>query len=224
MNVKITGLIRGLNAENSPEGNEDEQVTMNNRHDLAIAQSLPPYTEIVRLGHSWMSKTTTAFAALTTEPTTVAALTLFNGYAGGGYSIIIDSIFYWQRVTDATQQDYPALFHMLNATNDAAPSSGTQLASTTVKSLSGRAAYDGKSVVRVGATVTDNGWSSVGNPSAFATAFAGALWRTGDVEVAGRYIVPPGSAYSVHMVELAAAASQLQIGIRFHEAQLLVLP
>src|SRR6266516_3396858 len=106
MLIKIAGRVRGIFAGNYPENREDEQFHLNNRGEQIIAQGLPELTELVRLGDSWQIPTTTAFAALTTEPTTVAALSLFNGEPATGKCYAIDSIGYWQRVTDATQQDY----------------------------------------------------------------------------------------------------------------------
>jgi hypothetical protein len=219
---KITGRVRGLFAGNYAENDENTQFVMNNRGDQCMVQALPPYAELVRMGGSWMAKTSTAFAALTTEPTTAGALSIVNANPSGGPSIVIDSIFHWQRVTDATQQDYTAVFHMLNKTSDAV-ATGTDVTAN-LKSLSGRSNYGGKAKVLAASTVVDNGWSTVGNPTPFATGFAGALWRTGDIKIDGLYIVPPGATYSIHFVELAAAASQMQAGIRFHEAQLIIIP
>ena len=47
---RIAGRVRGLFAGNYPENREDEQFIMNSRGDQMVAESLPPLTEIVRLG------------------------------------------------------------------------------------------------------------------------------------------------------------------------------
>jgi len=222
MLTKIAARVRGLFAMNSPENREDEQVVVNNRGDLVVSQSLPALTELVRMGGSWQVPTTTAFAALTTEPTTVAALSLYNAEPAIGMSYAIDSVFLWERVADATQENYTALFGMLNARTSAAPSAGTLLtAATAVKSLSGRSSYGGSAVVRAGATVVNDGWMSLGSSEPFVGAIAGDIWKTKDVPLAGLFLVPPGSAFNLHVTKVAATASQLQVGIRFHEVTLI---
>jgi hypothetical protein len=162
---KITGRVRGLFAGNYAENDENTQFVMNNRGDQCMVQALPPYAELVRMGGSWMAKTSTAFAALTTEPTTAGALSIVNANPSGGPSIVIDSIFHWQRVTDATQQDYTAVFHMLNKTSDAV-ATGTDVTAN-LKSLSGRSNYGGKAKVlrpRPWST-TDGRQSAIRRPS-----------------------------------------------------------
>lgn len=225
MLMKIVGRVRGLFAFNTAENREDEQFVMNNRGDQLIAQSLPELSELVRLGGSWQVPTTTAFAALTTEPTTVAGLSLQNNEAAGGPSYLIDSVAMWERVVDATQQNQLALFAMLNNRQSAQPSAGTQLASATaIKSLSGRAGYSGGAVVRAGATVVNDGWMPHGNSGAGSAAVAGGAWRVTDVPLRGLYLVPPGASFSIHAAKIAATASQLQAVIRFHVVQLIVAP
>lgn len=220
--TKITGRVRGMFAGNYPENREEEQFHLNSRGDQIMAQGLPPLTELVRLGDSWWVPTTTAFAALTTEPTTVAGLSLYNAEPSNGKCYAIDSVFLWERVADATQENYTALFAMLNTRTSAAPSAGTLLtAATVIKSLSGRPSYAGSAQVRAGATVVNDGWQSIGNSEPFVGAIAGDIWKTKDVPLAGMFLCPPGAAFNVHVAKVAATASQLQVGIRYHEVQLI---
>jgi len=222
MLMKIAGAIRGAFAPDYPEGAEDKQLQLNNRGELVVAQGLPDLAEIVRLGESYQIKTATAFAALTTEPTTTAALSLHNNEPGVGKCYVIESVAFWERVVDATQQNQIAIFGMVNPQGGTMPSAGTQLASaTSIKSLSGRSAYGGKGVIRVGATVTDDGWFPYGNTNPNAAAVAGGAWRVHDIPLRGLVIVPPGAAFSVHAAKIAATASQLHAVIRWHEVQLL---
>jgi hypothetical protein len=217
MLVKFAARVRGLFAGDYPENREDEQLHINNRGDQIVAPGLPELTELVRLGDSWQVKTATAFAALTTEPTTTAALSLWNGEpAGMGKCYAIDSVAVWERVVDATQQNQLALFAMLNRPAVAAPTDDTNL---TIRSLSGRS-YGGTARKVVGLAVADHGWFPAGNTNPNAAAVAGGAWRVHDVPLRGLYLVPPGGLFSLHAAKIAATASQLHAVIRWHEVRL----
>lgn len=223
MLVKITGLIRGIMAANYPEADEDKQIVLNSRGDQSVAQGLPELTELVRLGDSWQVALATGLAALTALPTTVAGISINNMEPAGGKCYAIDSFGSWEPVTDATQSDRTALFAMLNARTDAAPSAGTLLAAATaIKSLSGRPGYGGNAVVRSGATVANNGWFAHGGQPPAMTAFAGDNWKVNEVFVRGLYLVPPGGTFNVQAVKAAAAAAAQQFFfVRFHEVLVL---
>lgn len=221
MIMKIAAMVRGVTADLFPERDEDKQLVMNPRGDQVVAQSLPALTELVRLGDSWQCKTTTPFAALTTEPTTTAALSLTNNEAAGGKVYAIDSIVLYERVVDTTQQNQAAIFAMVTPARGTAPSAGTVLANATViKSLSGRTAYDGNAIVRAGGTVVDDGWFPLGNSVAGAAAVAGGAWRVTDIPVRGLYHLIPGSSLNLHVAKIAATASQCNMVIRFHQVRL----
>lgn len=220
--ARIAARIRGVQAEDYAAGGEEFQAAANNRGDLSFAPGLPPLTELVRLGESWQVKTATAFAALVTEPTVVAGLSLHNNESADGPSYLIESIALWERVADATQQNQLAAFAMLTPRGGTMPSAGTLLASaTSIKSLSGRNGYSGSAIVRAGATVVDDGWFPHGPSAPGAAAVAGGAWRVTDVPLKGLYFVPPGAAFSLHAAKIAATASQLHAVIRFHVAQLI---
>lgn len=218
MLMKICGRIRGLVTGTYSENREEEQVQLNARGDLVVAQAMPELTELVRMGNSFQVQTSTAAAALTTEPTTTNGLGLFNGEPSTGKSYAIDSIAAWERVVDATQQNEMALFVMNNKTIVTAPAD----AALTIRSLSGRT-YGGKARTFIGA-VTNDGWFPVGNSAPGAPAVAGGVWRTTDIPLRGLYLVPPGGMFNIHAVKVAATASQLQFVIRWHEIQLPVVP
>lgn len=218
---KLAGLVRGTTARDYPIDAEENQAVMNNRGDLSVVLGLPPLVELVRLGGSYQIKTATAFAALTTEPTTVSGMSLHNNNADDSISFIIDSVAFWERVVDTTQQNQLAAFAMLTPVGATLPSAGTQLTSaTSIKSLSGKSGYSGKAVVRVGATVVDDGWFPMGPSGSGSAAVAGGAWRVHDFNLRGLYLVPPKSAFSVHAAKIAATASQLHAVIRFHEVQI----
>lgn len=220
---KITGRIRGLFAPNFPEGREDELFAQTNRGDAIVAQGLPELTEIVRLGGSWQIASTTGQAALTALPTTVAGLSIFNNEPANGRSLIIDSFGSWEAVVDVTQTDATALFAMLNQRGSTAPSAGT--VETAARSLSGRISNQSNVVARRGGTVVNDGWFPHGlvGPQ-LAAAAAGSAWKVNEAQVRGLYIVPPQGAFSIQAVKVAAAAAQQFFFIRYHEAQIIILP
>jgi len=220
MLAKFAGRVRGFFAGNYPENREDEQIIINNRGDLVVAQSMPELAELVRLGQSYQVALATGLAALTALPTTTSGLTLQNGEPATGMSYVIDSFGSWEGVVDAAQTDVTAIFAMLNAANSAAPT-GTAL--TTTRSLSGRGAYGGRGIPRTTATVANDGWFAHGTSGQMAAAAAGANWKVNEVSARGLYIVPPGGAFSVQAVKAAAAAAAQQFFfIRWHEVQLIM--
>lgn len=218
--TRAAGRIRGTFAGNYPENREEEQVQLNNRGDLIIAQGLPELTDLVRLGQSWQVSTTTGQAALTGLPTTTSGASLNNNEKATGACYAIDSFGSIEEVVDATQTDVTALFAMLNKTGSAQASSGT--AETGLRSLSAKANYGGSGSVLRGATVVNDGWFGHGTPGAqMAAAVAGANWKVNEAPVRGLYLVPPGGSFSVQAVKAAAAAAAQQFFfIRWHEVQL----
>lgn len=215
--LKIAGRVRGLFAGNYAENKEDEQFVINNRGDQCIAQSLPPLTELVRLGNTWQVALSTGLAALTALPTTTAGLSLFNGEPAQGASYIIESFGSWEGVVDATQTDVTAVFAMMNVTPVATPAA----TALSIRSTSGRA-YGGKARPVSAATVTNDGWFAHGTSGQMAAAAAGANWKVNEAQTNGLYLVPPGGMFNVQSVKAAAAAAAQQFFfIRWHEAQLI---
>jgi hypothetical protein len=218
MLVKVAGLVRGLFASTYPEGDEDKQIVLNNRGDQVVVQSLPEFTELVRLGDSWQVALATGIAALTALPTTAAGLSIWNGEPANGKCYAIDSFGSWEAVTDATQSDRTALFAMNNAIPVAAPTA----TAITIRSLSGRSNYSGKARPVSALAVTNEGWFAHGGQPPAMTAFAGDNWKVNEVFVRGLYLVPPGGCFSVHAVKAAAAAAAQQFFfVRWHEVQLI---
>lgn len=216
MITKIAARVRGLFAGNYAENKEDEQLIINNRGDLVIAQGLPELTELVRLGGSYQVITTTGQAALTALPTTTSGVSLNNLEPSNGVCYAIDSFGSIEEVVDATQTDVTAILAMLNKRGSAQASGGT--AEAGIASLSGKAAYGGSGVVRRGATVVNDTWFAHGTAGQMAAAAAGANWKVNEVLCRGLYLVPPSGTFSVQAVKAAAAAAAQQFFfIRWHE-------
>jgi hypothetical protein len=218
MLIKIAGRVRGLFAGNYPENREDEQIHVNSRGDLIVAQSMPERTEIVRMGDSWQVASSSAIAPLTTTPTTTGGLNLWNGEASNGKSYVIDRVQVSEIVVDATQSNMTAVFAMLVRPPVATPTD----AALTVRSLSGRNSYSGRARTTVNASVTNDGWFPIGTSAPTAAAAAGSAWKVTDVALNGLYIVPPGGQFCVHAAKAAATAGQIIFSIIWHEVQLIV--
>ncbi len=217
MKTEPTGLVRDTTAPDY-SASDDKRVGMTNRGEILIAQGLPDLAEITRLGQSWQVKTETAFAALTTEPTTTAALSIFNDELDSGKSYIIQRVAIWERVVDATQQNMLALFCNLQA-DSSATVTPTATASVTPRGHTGKT-YGGSAICAAGATVVSDGWFPHGPSGPGSAAVAGGAWRVTDVRLDGYYIVRPGGMFSVHVAKIAATASQCHAVIAWHEAQI----
>ena len=216
MLIKIAGRVRGLFAGNYPENREDEQIHVNSRGDLIVAQSMPERAEIVRMGDSWQVATSSAIAPLTAAPTTTGALNLWNGEQSNGKTYVIDRVQVFEIVVDATQPNSTAVFAMLVRPPVATPTD----AALTLRSLSGRNAYSGRARTTVNASVTNDGWFPIGTSAPTAAAAAGSAWKVTDIALNGLYLVPPGGQFCVHAVKAAATAGQCQFS--FHEVQMIV--
>lgn len=212
---EIVATVRGLFADNNPEGRDGVRLAVNNRADLLVAQGLPELTEVVRLGGSYQVANSTGQAALTALPTTVAGLTLWNGEPSNGKSYAIDSFGSWEAVVDATQTDVTAIFACMNKVPVTAPTD----AALAIRSLSGKSNYDGKARTVAGGTITNDGWfpHSQFGPQ-MAPVAAGANWKVNETACRGLYLVPPNGAFNVQAVKAAAAAAAQQFFfIRWHE-------
>ena len=183
-----------------------------------LAAQLSSRARTVALGHSWRVRTNTAFAAVTAIPTTTAPLVLWNGESqtsGIGKSYIIDSVALSRIVVDATQTDSSAVWAMISAGPVAAPTDDTNL---TIRSLSGRATYDGLAKKAVNQTVVDATWFPIGNSPTLAPAAAGSAWNQADINVDGLIVLPPGRTLNLVVIQVAGAAAQCHLDIRWHEA------
>ncbi len=154
---------------------------------------------------------TTAIAALTATPTTVAMLTLFNGEADGGKSYSVDSVVVEAAAVGTTTMT-ASLYGMVNKARKAIPTAGL-----TPNSMSGRLNYRGKGIVATGLTVTNDVWIPLGTPVAGVT--TNALPYNVDTPIKGMIIIPPGGMFNVS-VRAAVTTNTYNCGFRWHEVQL----
>lgn len=169
------------------------QIQLNEKGEQLMSGGLPPYVEMVRKGNGWGCMSTSAIAGLVVRPSTVAALELFNGYATGGKSLIIDRLFYFNLVTTAANEGWSGW--AMVTTSKSAPSS----ASLGKTSLQGNKTYAGPVVDAVGTTVVANGWYPWTN--GLVTGGAGVTpYGCAVATVEGRIIVPPQCSLCLHVV------------------------
>ncbi len=156
-----------------------------------VAQGLPPYTEMSRLGAGWSTMSVTALAALVTRPTTTAGFEIFNANPVGGAVLVVDRIFAEWRIATAVASN-AIQYAMVGP--QTAPTNGAFV----IRGNSGKA-YGGNVTTAISQSVTDNGWFVWGRP--MSAALAAATPNGGDdTRVEGRLLVPPGHALCLHVV------------------------
>lgn len=180
----------------------------NGRGDHLIAQSLPHYAELTRLGGGWAGRNTTGVAAVTSNPAITAShFTLYNGESTtNGKSLVIARIVIDKYVTDATQTNpFKLLAEVSGAGIETAPTN----ASNSKSSLSGKGTYAGNARIAISQTVVGSAWFSLGtSPSnAVGGTFASNANTSMDVPVDGMIIVPPTGELNLAIVEATAAAA-----------------
>ena len=138
---------------------------------------------------------TAATAALVVRPSTLGAITIWNGEARGGKSLVIDRLFSHNLVSTAAEARsglwYCVHLEMTKPVNDITTLRGTG---------DGREPDNSMVVVDVAATVLDNGWFPAGSA-------AGSVEPTGTLpggnlewEAKGRLVIPPKTGFSVQVV------------------------
>jgi hypothetical protein len=189
-----TADIRGLRRTGSAGvGGTASGILNTNEYDTQlIAQEMPAYAEMTRMGQGWATMSTSAVAGLVVRPSTTAAVEIWNGYNAGGPSLIIDRLFAFNLVSTNVIEGF-SLWAQVTASK-AAPSSTV----LTVRGNSGKA-YGGSVATGVSTTVVDSGWFPWTETTSKG---AGGVVPFGAqvVNVEGRLIVPPGSSLCLHIV------------------------
>ena len=193
---------------------------INNRGDLLMAQSLPPYTELVRLGNTWTMRTATAsaFNLVAALPTTLAAAILYNGEAAGGKSYVVHSIFVTSIVTTTALTPMSLLAQVLPNAGNSATAPTHSATTTLITSNSGKSGYGGNArrAINVTTFFTDL-WQVVGAGTGAATAsIATGVYA----DVGGGLIIPPAGALGLNVIAGTVATASGIIGCTWSECQL----
>lgn len=192
-----------------------QQATMalNQLAEQLVAAGLPRGTEMVRRGQAWATMSTAAVAGLVVRPSTAAAFEIFNGYAAGGKSLIVDRLFYFNLVSTNVVEGWSGWAQVTAA--KAAVTSG----SFVVRGASGKS-YGGPVIAAAATVVLDSGWfpwtpayqKGAGGVVPFGATIA---------EVDGRLIVPPQSSLCLHVVSSLVGQTFTQ-GASWFEEQLTI--
>jgi hypothetical protein len=212
---KIVARVRGTNDGNYPENREEEELQVSSYGDLIVSQSLPSKAELVRLGESWQVMGA-ASTGLTAVPTTAGLLTLWNGEPGNGKVYAIDTVACFRPIIDVTTIDMFTVFAQIIRMPMAAPTD----AALSIRSLSGRYTYGGRARTVATSTTLANRWDTLGTSAPKASALGGTAWECLEFDLLGRYIITPGSAFTLSAAEITATASALRFTIRWHELQI----
>jgi hypothetical protein len=217
--VKVFGRVRKLleTLDRSSAGNAEEQLSMTEQLELAIAHGTAPYGEIVRVGRAFEVHTVAAIAAVVALPTTAAMLSLQNMEADGARALVIDRV--WAlNIAHTAAAGQQALIGCLGQTRVAALGA---LSALPRNPLNGNGGSDSKSQSYLNAVALDavtgvaGNWRLLPGQTGFgsSTALPGA-WQ--NAEINGRIIVAPGRVFGVHVLADLVGSTYL-VGIEWHE-------
>lgn len=196
-------------------------MAINSRGDQRIAQSLPPKSELARLGltYSCAIATASAFTYVNAWPTTRAELVIYNGEPGGGKSYVIDSVWMVDISTAAAAQS-KAILAQLVPTGATAPTDAT---GHLITSRSARGSYGAnypgrakRDIAQTACGQTTNRWEIVASTNNVQAASIGASMYQ---DLYGGWIVPPTAAFALAGLASTAAGTAI-IGVTWHEVQL----
>lgn len=208
-------VIGGADVYDTNAGQE-QQLTLNNRGDLRVAQSLPPLSELVRLGKVWacVIPSGSAFTHVAALPTTRAELVLLNNGSDSDPCLVILSTFHLGITSMAAAGSFSLIAQTIN--NHAAV---TDDATALITSRSGQLTYSGKAQRDVGiTTAVANKWELLATSIAGGSATAQiGLGTYADMQ--GGWIIRPGDALAVNAVASVAAGTGI-IGVTWAEVLL----
>lgn len=212
---KIVSRVRGADPGNYPENREYEELHLNSSGDFIASMSLPHKADLVRLGNSWQVLGA-ASTGLTAVPTTAGLLTIWNGENGNGNFLAIDSVTATKVIVDVTTTDTATVWAQIIRPPMATPTD----AALAIRSLNGRYSYGGRVRSVATSTTLANRWEPIGTIPNGASAIAGSAWAQAYIDLLGRYVIPPGGAFTLTASEVTATASTFRFCIRWHEVLL----
>lgn len=176
----------------------DKPLALDGQNNTLVSGGMPWYAEVARKGNCYSVIATDAIAGLVVRPDTVAALTLWNGEpAGSKRCYIVDRLFSHCLVSGNEEGRF-MIWACIHPAGKAAVTSELAPAATNFIGSFGKT-YNGRAIVELGATVADNGWFPWGYSTDYEK--TGVLPGSAvSVDVAGRLIIPPTGAISLHVV------------------------
>ena len=219
--AKILGRVRGIVQDILyPTNREDQQVELSGQGEELFAWGSDGYQEDVRNGRAFWVNNTTAVAAVTAIPTTAVNIAIYNNEPDGGRSYII----HWvvaQSLAGPAALTHNGLIGLLGQVREAAPTTSAM----TIKCANGSGKLDTRArhIVAATALPATTGLAPLWFPMGYSQNTAViSLGGQGLVHYPrGRYIVPPGRYFGVHVLGAAAGAT-FMMSIGWIEKQLLL--
>lgn len=217
--MKIRKLLEGVDAE--AMGIEEKQPSLTPQLEQLVAFGAAPYREITKMGRAFVVNTTTAIGAVVAIPTTAHMLAIYNNYADGGRSLVID----WVAASNVVSTAVAAQAGIIGNIGQVRETAPTD-AALTIKKLNGYGGGSNDTGVRTilnatalpAATGLAANWFPLG-PSVGKPGVAGTpgyqVWQ----EVGGKIIVPPGRYFAIHVLANVVGETFLAY-IAYHELQL----
>lgn len=208
-------VIGGADVYDTSAGGE-QQLTLNNRGDLRINQSLPERSELVRLGNSYAAQmpAASAWTLLITIPTTLSNLALQNGEAVGGKSYIIDR--FWIKAVTSTA----SAGVITPLANIGTP--GTALVADNAAvlrwNLSGKVG-NSKSQLVMASTATGALTDKWMHYESALQAMTTNIAACKEVLCYGRYVIPPQGIFNINAQESVSGGTAIA-GVEWHEVQI----
>lgn len=198
----------------------EELPGMNARGEVLISQAMPERAELVRMGAAFGAAVPTgsAFTFVAAWPTTRAELVLWNGEAAGGKTYVIDRVWIANITSQAAAQHYSLLAQVAPASlNIAAPTDNTAVIRHNLLAKSAAFNSNARYMLANTAFALTNQWFTIGNSvvSPMTTNLGGSM----EVNVFGRYLIPPGGAFCLAGLAGTAAGTAI-CGIEHYEIQL----
>ena len=165
--------------------------------DLFHLKRIPDFASLVMAGKVWNVQDQTTTVALVAPPTTTAGLTVQNP-AGSGKYLALFSILTYTDVVAAGLASI-CLWHCAHKLAVTAYTRDISLAATGAGSIcglkAGQGAYPGSIILDRGATVVDDGWTPVAQPSVNRIASTNFLAEEHPLKVP--VVIPPSYHYSL---------------------------
>lgn len=224
LQVQVLGRVRQIldSIQAEPLGEASEQIALTQQLEQVVAAGAAPFREVVKPGRAFLAGSQAAIAAVVAVPTTGHMFAIYNNEADGGRTYVIDAVGALNIVSTAVSASAVMLANIgqvREATpTDAMPAGALRKANgfgtgadTRVRAILNATALPAATGVAANWFVATPVFAKAG---AAATPGYG-IWQPID----GRYLVPPGRYFAVHVMANVVGETFLA-SIAWHELQL----
>lgn len=223
MESKFWGTVRGLINVRFPKQRKDQETHLTEEAELMQGQAAAPYSEVTRQ-KAFVIRTATAVAAVTAIPTTAVNLALYNNEPDGGRSYIIDEVWALVTVDAVATQKHAGIIACLGQTKVDPPTSPSTLIPRKMNGMGSPGGTNPGKIDTKSYTVTATTIDAVTGVAANWFPLGGTVTSAVvslpnyaiRVPVEGRYMIPPGRWFAVHVLASVTTISA-QMGIIWHE-------